>query len=765
MAVLKVIFVSAAIAAIAATSADSTNAAPASAEGPTYDEWQAKKDASAQEKAAKDAKQSKMAAVDKVISLMEGLKAKILQEGENEAHSYDKFACFCKDTMAAKQASIKKGEDQKETLEATIAELSTDRDELDDHIKELQEIIAEAEAEIKKATATRKDEKALYDKNAADLIGALEALEAAIKTLKSSKVVADVGFLQIQGMAKTVQKALILADALGLRGATRATQMVAALLQQNPGVPMQDYDFHSDSIIETLEKLLADFHGTKVELDEAEVKSQQEYDMFIQDKRDLIKNKTAELENSKKRRDSVIAEIQEASQELSTVSAQLLADQEYLTELAQMCHDHAITWDQRTQMRADELATLTSAMTIIKEAVSQKTTANTVRLVQKRADLSVARVTALDSDAMDALEANAEALEGSPDSFLQIATAPRVLLGAFVQKRSAKPASAKEAVIDTLRTVGSKIKSTLLLRLATQIQADHFAKVKKLIQELIERLLAQAAAETNQKGWCDKAIGDAEQKRENAAEAIAEINAEMATLEAKRDKLKEEIEVLEIEIAELNAARDEATKLREEQHQENAQTVEDAKAGLEAVDMAIDILSKFYKTAAKAEVSMVQGPADDAPDAGFKAFEAYKGAQGSATGILGMLDVIKSDFERTIKVTEEEEAKAQAEYDAFMTETGKVLAEKNTALEEKQGYLDDTLEKLSSAQEKLDLESSLLKEAIKALIELQPPCVDTGMSYEERVAMREEEIEGLKKALCVLNNYQEYGPDGAAEGC
>merc|ERR1719395_245368 len=119
--------------------------------------------------------------------------------------------------------------------------------------------------------------------------------------------------------------------------------------------------------------------------------------------------------------------------------------------------------------------------------------------------------------------------------------------------------------------------------------------------------------------------------------------------------------------------------------------------------MAIDILTKFYKTAAKAEVSMVQGPADDAPNAGFKAFEAYKGAQGAATGILGMMDVIKSDFERTIKVIEEEEAKAQAEFDAFMTETGKSLAEKNTALEEKQSYLDDTLEKLGSAQEKLDL--------------------------------------------------------------
>merc|ERR1719478_553372 len=146
---------------------------------------------------------------------------------------------------------------------------------------------------------------------------------------------------------------------------------------------MQDYDFHSDSIIETLEKLLVDFQNTKTELDQAEVKSQHEFDMFIQDKKDFIKNKTAELEASKKRRDEVIAEIQGASQELSTVSAQLLADQDYMKELAQMCHDHAITWDQRTQMRADELSTLTEAITIIKGAVTEKTTANTVRLIQK----------------------------------------------------------------------------------------------------------------------------------------------------------------------------------------------------------------------------------------------------------------------------------------------------------------------------------------------------------------------------------------------
>merc|ERR1719473_2463654 len=208
--------------------------------------------------------------------------------------------------------------------------------------------------------------------------------------------------------------------------------------------------------------------------------------------------------------------------------------------------------------------------------------------------------------------------------------------------------------------------------------------------------------------------------------------------------LQEEIAALKAEIAELKAARDKATKLREAESAENAETIKTAKDGPDAIEMAKDILTKFYKTAAKATV-LAQGPMDDAPDSGFKSGEAYTGAQGSSTGIIGMMDVIKSDFERTITETEKEEAKAQEEYEAYMTETGKSLAENKVAVSEKQGYLDDTMEKLSSASEKLDTQSALLEKAVTELIELQPACVDTGMSYADRVAMREQEIAGLKK--------------------
>merc|ERR1719356_1460675 len=191
------------------------------------------------------------------------------------------------------------------------------------------------------------------------------------------------------------------------------------------------------------------------------------------------------------------------------------------------------------------------------------------------------------------------------------------------------------AVAALLRTSGDKLKSTLLTSLASKISgsADPFVKIKKLIQELIERLLQEAANESNQKGWCDKATADAVQKRTYAAEAIAKLNGEMAELEALRDKLAEEIGILSKEIAQLISDRDTAEKERALEKAENKATVMEAEEGLKAISEAIDIMKKFYLTVDKetVDLSLAQGPAEDAPEQTFGIGDAYKGAQSEST--------------------------------------------------------------------------------------------------------------------------------------
>merc|ERR1719424_1593325 len=232
----------------------------------------------------------------------------------------------------------------------------------------------------------------------------------------------------------------------------------------------------------------------------------------------------------------------------------------------------------------------------------------------------------------------------------------------------------------------------------------------------------------------------------------------MAKLEALSAKLGEELATLAKEIKDLNDAEEKA---------ENANTVTEAKAGLGAVKMAIDILDKFYKTSAKANVdlSLAQGPLDDAPDAGFDNGEAYTGAGAESGGIIGMMEVIQSDFERTISETNKAEAEAAQDHMKFMTETSMSLAEKNVAKKEKTRLKDETDNNENDAEEELSSQTKILVTSIKELIELKAACVDTGMSYADRVAMREQEIESLKKALCILGAYAEFGPDGLADAC
>jgi len=58
---------------------------------------------------------------------------------------------------------------------------------------------------------------------------------------------------------------------------------------------------------------------------------------------------------------------------------------------------------------------------------------------------------------------------------------------------------------------------------------------------------------------------------------------------------------------------------------------------------------------------------------------------------------------------------------------------------------------LKTKMDDLQTAVDLLDSALKELEDLKPACIDTGMSYSERVKKREEEMEALTKALCILD--------------
>merc|ERR1719203_1267160 len=83
---------------------------------------------------------------------------------------------------------------------------------------------------------------------------------------------------------------------------------------------------------------------------------------------------------------------------------------------------------------------------------------------------------------------------------------------ALAQLRSSTSAPQQRAA-DFLRDRASQLHSRVLSALSVRVADDPFAKVKKMIKDLIVRLMEEANEEAEHKGWCDTELSTNEQTR------------------------------------------------------------------------------------------------------------------------------------------------------------------------------------------------------------------------------------------------------------
>lgn len=317
----------------------------------------------------------------------------------------------------------------------------------------------------------------------------------------------------------------------------------------------------------------------------------------------------------------------------------------------------------------------------------------------------------------------------------------------------------RQKAIANLVARAKKLESPILLNLVMKVAvADPFIKVKKLIQDLIERLVTEASEEATKKGWCDTEMSKAIHTRTKHNHQMMEINGELESFEATKSILKESVKTLATEIIDLNDSLAKQVKIRVSENADNMDILDKAKEGLQAVKSARSLLQSFYKKGAKAKVFLQASPVDeDAPDAGPRG--AYRGGQKKATGIIAMLDVIVSDFERTIRVTQAAEEEAAREYIEFERSSKTSLVAKTTGKGQAETDLKSVTQSINEAMPELGRQQDMLDDSLKVLEDLKPACVNTGMSYEDRVAKRKEEINALKQAVCELDH------DGVETDC
>lgn len=659
---------------------------------------------------------SSVTPVEKVIELLERLHKKVTEAGQAEAQTYDTFACFCRDTTATKSNAITSGKDTIEQLSANIEDNSANAKSLQLENAKTVKNIDETKATIDGLEKELEGLRAEYAASNADLSAAILAIEKAIESLEAGKP------------TTLLQYALLVKAVALLQERQRSSAL--SQLHRLQSVPETDYEYHSNDIIATLQSLLKTFQDRKSEEDEDFSKEEGALSAAVSGQRAELTSSNNKLASDTESLRNHEQSVKEDRSSLLIAEAALKDDQLYLKDLTKRCETRASEWDQRSVMRGNEVKALEQALAVLRESAPLERERAPAALVQNGHASSV--------------------------SFLQVRRTG-LKENSFVQQSAETSQShVSERVIARLAVSGRRIGSTLLETLAARLQGsgDPFVKVKNVIQKLLERLLEEANQENTQKGFCDTQTGKFSTERQFRKEEVLKLAVHL-------DKTLNDMRLTQEAAYKLTADLDNrkeelvtAKDLRVQEHDENMKSIQESREGISAIKEAKEILHVFYRDArnqapigvfTQVQVSPVE---EDTSGPGFDG--QYRGEQEQSEAIMGLLDIILSDFQRSLATTQRSEKEANQNFEYFREESEAFIAKTETDLDQRKVDLRKLQDVHKAGIDDIQTAQNLLDDALKGLEDIKSLCVDTAMTKDERFSKRDAEIQALKQAHTAL---------------
>jgi hypothetical protein len=646
--------------------------------------------------------------VQKVVQMLSGMLEKGKKEKHEEAVQFATYKQFCEDTEVTVKRSIKESDEKIGMLKADIQKYSTEATDLAREIQEAEADVATAEGDKKASMKVRELERVEYEAVHKDYSESIDAIGKAVAVLKK----------QAFDRAQKSDKSALLQDVIDLkRVPSESKRAIQAFLASDSEEEVlsaapeaNGYEFQSNSIIDMLEKLKDKFVDERSALEKAELSQRHAYDMLQQDLADSITNTQASISTKSQVKSNDQQLVASRTGDLGDAQSTMADDTKYVTDLTSTCTQKSNDFETRQKLRADEIVAVEKAIEIL----------------------------------------SSDDISGAADrhlpSLLQTSSSSTSSLAQLRSSNDKRPTN-QLRMAAYLNDQGKRIGSRKLAMLAVRAAEDPFAKVKKMLQDLITRLEEQAGEETQHKGWCDTELKENEHVRTTRTAAVDKMRSEIDELTASINKEAAEVTQLTTQVAELDGNVAKETEMRQKEKATNEVTIKDAKDAQTAVSRALIVLKEFYATASES-TALVQKQQPESPEV----FDApYKGMGATSGGVIGMLEVIQSDFARLESDTTAAEVSQAAAHNKFMSESAVVKAQKKSDITHKSNQKQREEQQLADKNNDLVAEGKELDAANQYFEKLKPSCLDAGMSFEERNARRQEEIQSLQEALRILN--------------
>merc|ERR1719281_615400 len=635
---------------------------------------------------------TKISPVQKVVQMIDEMAGKVQKELDATTADFEEYAKFCDDQSVEKDYAIKDGKEAMEELTAIITDTSAGIESAAAKIEDLSTKISDTESELSTATALRKKENEEFVKKEKELLETTRELEGATTAIKKSLSLVQLRGGKVGQSERDALNALVaglgqLVEASFVKPEQR--RHIQSFLEQRADAEesfeARARTLDSNAIVDTLTEMTDEAEESLTTTRKREAEAAQTYALLKQSLEGETKGMKEELGESTQFKASSAEKLAQAEEDLAITTKSFNEDTAFLKDLKKDCQTRAREFEVTVKDNKAELTALGKAKAI---------------LLKK---------------------------------FALVQTSTKVHALAKAQMQDEDP---KSRALRSIEQLGRKLHSTALVSLAYRAASDPFGKVRSMIEDMIAKLLQEAAEEATQKAFCDKEIGESKASKDEKQGKLDKVNSRLEKAESTIASLTDQITTLSKEVAESDAALAEATALRTKEKATFTAVEKDLSESQEACAAATEVLREYYEGASLIQMGeKAKNQADE---------------QGDGSGILGMLEVAESDFATGLAEARTVEGTAQSEFDKMKGEAKMLKATKTMEIKGKQseiGSLKTTVSDLGTDKEGLTGE---LDAVLAYLDKLKPQCETKVPSYAERKAAREQEIEGLKNALEIL---------------
>lgn len=291
-------------------------------------------------------------------------------------------------------------------------------------------------------------------------------------------------------------------------------------------------------------------------------------------------------------------------------------------------------------------------------------------------------------------------------------------------------------------------------------------KVVQLLKDMKKQLEKEGREDAklyeDYKCWCKENGAEKAKAVEEAKKKIDENTARIKELNATSLVLKGDIYKLQDEVDANKASLDTATAVREEQRKEFVADTQAANQNIQAVKTAqvslgIAATTGFLQTQGQVSISKVRDLTSRLQDrllpSQLETLTAF--VQGGSTGptdaLVGVLQVMRKDFEFDLNQTQADEEKAvKAFNDLKAAKQAEIQAGVDLVSKKQQEKASAEDEAALKSQESKEL-TKLAGADVKFAQEVEAKCKVMDKEYEERTKTRSEESEAVSKAIQVLD--------------